>query len=69
MKKRYAIHPEYVTSQTDGDRHYIDAQTLVRLYNLKPHEYVVWQDRGMREEDFIHLYPRQDGNYTKPPLE
>lgn len=67
--KRYAIHPGYVISKTDGDRHYIPAQILADLYGLRPDEYIIWDDQrpetylGRREEDYVHLYPRYDGNY------
>jgi hypothetical protein len=55
----YALHPGEVVSVTDGDIHYISWVQLVRLYGLRPGEYVVW-GKGMIEGDFEeHLYPQR----------
>jgi hypothetical protein len=68
----YAIHPGYVTSKNDGDLHYISTAQLVRLYRLRTSEYIVWDDKrpetylGRNREDYVHLYPRYDGNYGRP---
>lgn len=65
---KIALHPGYVWS-TDGDRHYVSASRLAQLYRLLPGEYIVW-DINLREtylgrnyENYIHLYPEEDGNY------
>jgi len=67
--KKYAIHPDFVTSNYDGDRHYISFQQLARLYGVNPQDCIVWDAsrpdtfRGRRYGDYTHLYTRQDGDY------
>jgi hypothetical protein len=65
---KYAVHGGYVTSQTDGDRHWVPAPRLARLYELETSEYFCWRDDapGRRWEDYIHLFPRYDGKYGRP---
>jgi hypothetical protein len=71
MGKKYAIHPGYVISDYDGETHYITVNKLATLYGLKPRQYIVWDDKrpetfvGRNKRDYIHLYPRCDGNYNK----
>ncbi len=60
----YVVEPGYVTSQTDGDRHYIGPRELVRLYGLKRGEYVVAGQRWPLE--WPRLRPRYDGQYGRP---
>ncbi len=71
VKKRYALHPNIVRSQNDGDQHHISAAALARLYGVSLGECVVWGDRneGRNHDDFIHLYPNRNGNYTLSPPE
>lgn len=68
MKKKYAVHPGEVVSMTDGDIHYINAPTLARLYNLPPGSWFTWPSQGFGHglgvDDYIHLYPQYDGNYS-----
>jgi hypothetical protein len=69
MLPKYALHPGYVISKNDGDEHYISAGQLARLYRLGPFEYCVWVEPNIYLrvwEDYIHLYPRYDGNYGRP---
>jgi hypothetical protein len=69
MLPRYALHAGYVTSINDGDEHYIGWLKLIRLYKLQPGEYCIWEppsNLGRVCEDYIHLYPRADGNYHRP---
>lgn len=80
MVAKYALHPGMVTSKRDGDRHFIDAHQLARLYGVRPSECVVvpWNVEQGRERqhqllleriermDLIHLHPRYDGNYKLP---
>ena len=69
MKKLYAIHPGYIISQYDGDRHYVPFTDLAGLYGLDPKDCILWDINrvetyaGRRPEDYIHLYPRADGRY------
>ena len=73
MKPKYAIHPDFITSRTDGDHHFIGVSELVYLYKLKPSEYIVWDSRrpetylGLDPDQYIHLFPRNDGNYRRVP--
>jgi len=69
---KYAIWPGYVISKTDGDRHFISAPQLMRLYGVAPHECIVIHDwpegyAGRREayDKLIVLSPRSDGNYRE----
>lgn len=71
MSKKYAIHPGWIKSKTDSDIHYIFASVLAQLYHLKPYEYIIWDSErpetylGRCFKDYIHLYPRYDGNYEQ----
>jgi hypothetical protein len=51
MQKRFILYPGHVTSETDGDEHYIGVLKLLRLYDVSVHECIVW--RG--PEDDIKL--------------
>jgi hypothetical protein len=56
VKTMWAIHPGEVRAK-DGDIHFINYEQLIRLYG--------W-DRTYSPEfrqQFIHLYPREDGKY------
>lgn len=72
---RYFVHAGEVRSKYDGDSHYINAKELAVLYGLNPFAKNVILINGSNKEagtyysnpDDIHLYPRYDGNYQKPP--
>jgi hypothetical protein len=81
MTAKYALHPGPVTSKSDGDRHFIDARTLARLYRVSPCDCVLvpWEAPrpGLERErellleriermGLVHLYPSHSGNYTPP---
>lgn len=68
MMKKYAIHEGFVTSKNDGERHFITFTQLCYLYRLNPRECLNWVKSGLgnRYEDFIHLFPRYDGDYVLP---
>ena len=62
------IHPGYVHSATDGDRHMIGARDLARCYGLSLNEVTVvprWQEPKVYNDPpgSIHLYPRYHGDY------
>jgi hypothetical protein len=63
---RYALHPGWVTSKTDGDEHYIGLGQLIKLYKLRPGEYFRWNEHGHLRNDYIHLYPNYHGLYGRP---
>lgn len=75
MQPRFALHPGPVTSQNDGDEQYVTVGQLAKLYQLAFNEYIVWRPHlnypgvdayNRPYEDFIHLYPRHDGQYGRP---
>ena len=63
--KKYLLHPGYVVSKTDGDRHYITSQMLMKLYNVSPKECVIYPPyRPCPYQDkLIDLYPMASGKY------
>lgn len=76
-RKHYVVCPGYVISETDGDKHYITGQMLIRLYELAPREYSI--HRGFRrdqspildpppqgEVQLVFLHPSRTGNYGRP---
>jgi hypothetical protein len=62
---RYALHPGKIQSSSDGDTHFISASQLARLYRVRMSECVIWKE-GMHTHDYIHLFPRTNGNYQLP---
>lgn len=63
----YAIHPGFVISKKDKDRHYIGYNRLIALYRLDPkrcfHGERPESFLGRHDKDVKHIYPRSDGNY------
>ena len=61
----YAVHPGYIQSKSDGDVHFIDAPTIIRLYGVEPDKCIVWEENfGYYTDCLVHLYPTFDGNYS-----
>lgn len=48
MKPKYVICPGYVTSQTDGQSHYIGAKQLMQLYKVDPRDCHVYEPAPYR---------------------
>lgn len=81
MTARYLLCPGIVTSRTDGDRHYVGAAELARLYGVPKANCLVlphWStmnhfhrasllERAARGE-LIALRPRADGDYRLPEV-
>lgn len=71
---KYILCPGYVTSRNDGQRHYITAARLARLYGVRYQECLIDDEvshltRGLHVlPGDVRLYPRYDGDYTLPPL-
>lgn len=65
---RYILHPCFVRSRADGDRHYVGVEALLRLYSVPRDAIVVVAgDLGFRDAPGdVHLYPRSSGNYRLP---
>ena len=66
----YVLHPGYVTSKNDGDRHFIDAPTLAKLYGVPLHQCLIYDIRRpenikgfVDNPNFKHLRPRYNGHY------
>lgn len=68
---RFLVRPGWVTSRTDGQRHWITADKLMRLYLLRREECIVEGEpsklhtTGPRFDTrhLIQITPRYDGNY------
>ena len=67
---RYILHPGFVRSRADSDRHYIGVDALLRLYSVPPDaRRVVADDHGRLPLGMyasvcdVHLYPRSDDRY------
>ena len=67
--KWYAVHPGWVTSKNDGDRHYVGYEQLIRLYGLDRQRCILWDMakpityRGRQWGDYTHCTPSSKGNY------
>lgn len=65
---KYFVHPGHIKSKSDGDVHNISAQQLIRLYGVNPVECKIIlkpeDERGYDTSQYIHLWPRMDGNYS-----
>ena len=75
--RRYAIHPGYVKSLTDGDAHFISFCQLIKLHKLKVSECILWDlhrpetHTGRRWDDYKHIFssshlPREVRKGTVP---
>lgn len=59
------VHPGWVISQNDGDRHYITGAMLIKLYGLNPAETTICREKLASHDNYTHYYPRYDGKYIK----
>lgn len=68
MRRKYLLHPGWVTSQTDGGRNFISEAQLIRLYGVRREECVSSASRlfGVDTDTLIDLRPRYDGDYSLP---
>ena len=70
--KIIALHPGYITSRTDCEKHWVSAHELWILYHLKGRDIIIWDDnspatfRGRIFKDYSHLYPQESGMYYLP---
>jgi hypothetical protein len=73
FQKKYVVRPGPVISQADGQKHFIPAAALMKLYGVRPIECVVERDDFMPQpgrtliglEHLVVLAPRSDGKYRK----
>lgn len=65
-EKRYLVCPGWIESKSDGERHFIDANTLMRLYGVNPEMCLVESPiHDMRfRGPLIRLEPRYNGDYS-----
>ena len=74
MTARYVLCPGYVISRTDGQRHWVGAEQLRRLYGVPARECVTYpQGEGIEADirrriwcappESVELRPRHDGDY------
>jgi hypothetical protein len=62
----YAIHAGYVMSKKDKQMHFINAEKLIRLYDLNPRNCIKItkeEEKLMLPKNIIHLYPDYTGEY------
>ena len=75
---KYVIYPGEVVSESDGEKHFIGAEQLARLYGVDLTECMVVDDRRKftpasmmswrKDSGLIHLYTRSDGDYKLPAI-
>lgn len=66
---RYVLHPGYVSSQHDGDLHFIGGPSLARLYGVNIRDCVFGDVREYREQPGdVHLRPQPNGDYSLPEV-
>lgn len=64
---KFVVHPGWVVSVKDRQRHFVGFGELVALYRVPPKECVRYRESGWRAPtNAIHLYPRSDDNYALP---
>lgn len=62
---RVVVHPGFVLSKNDGERHFISFYQLCRLYGLDPRKAMCAGKCGYKPEpDDRHVYPKYNGNYS-----
>ena len=62
MVTKYILHPGFVISASDRDRHFIGAGQLAQLYGVSLVECIV-DDEAIRtqfRDSLIHLWPQHD---------
>ncbi len=63
--KQYMLHPGFVISANDGDKHFIGTVQLQNLYGVATNQCVVADSEPALDwESFVHLWPRRDGDYS-----
>lgn len=60
---KYAIIPDYVVSENDGEIHFISAMQLINLYGVPRGEYYIFDEDC--ETSLIKLKPRFKGDYKE----
>lgn len=69
---KYVLHPGFVKSKNDGDKHFIGPQQLMKLYRVEVKECLLHGSpryelpKVYRNLNLIHLYPDPTGDYVIP---
>lgn len=69
---RYVVFPGYVISQSDGQRHYVNAKELIGLYGIDPNDCIIIDRTNpaspvyKERQGDIRLVPKANGDYTIP---
>ena len=68
MSKKYILHPGFIESITDGQKHYITSDNLMRLYGVNPKECVTFipYRQYPNQDKLIQLHPNIYGDYILP---
>ena len=73
MKKKYLVIGGLIHSMSDEGIHFISAQRLVDLFDVRPEECILINDvrgcdffRYRHQKELIWLMPRSSGNYIVP---
>lgn len=61
--RKYVVHPGYVISKNDGQKHYVGFLQLVNLYKVNKDECIDASNFYDHSGDFIHLWPSSSGRY------
>ena len=67
-KKKWLLHPGWITSKTDGDQHFVGEMELIRLYGVRRDECLSVTASNLHAfdlESLIDLRPRYDGDYAE----
>ncbi len=67
MHVRFMIVPGWIFSRTDGDKHWVSADELMRLHRIHPGECVIFNEDidvfRNHADPLITLSPSSDGKY------
>jgi hypothetical protein len=67
--RKYVLCPGEVTSRSDGQRHYINAEQLLSLYGVRRNDcYIARRGKGGIPAGYAHLprlFPRYEGDYKE----
>lgn len=61
--KRFCIHPGFVVSANDGDRHYISYPKLIELYGVNPKDCAQFRANSAIHMGKTCLRPSSSGRY------
>lgn len=67
IPKTVVLHPGFVRSRHDGDRHFITGTMLICLYGVRrgfDRVHTTGATLGTADTNPIHLYPSRSGKYT-----